>query len=347
MVADTKLKRLSKTEIVDRFRACCQKLGETPGFTRFCKLAGVRKKDVDYYWPRFSDLAKEIGVVPQEWEKKIPDSELFAEYAKVCLHLGKIPTLNELKIATRQLQTRTHSVRQRFNSIVELDRQFRVWLEGQSSELRIILDFPGWNRVLPGNTKQDATNHAALASIPFRFHPYLPSCLENLEILARGEVPSNEDPEQSAAALFERRCADAFQCLGFRIEPFGQGKGRVADFIAKADRERLALIVDAKTRSEGYNLGTEDRKFLECAIIHGRNLQAEGFDKIYLVIVAAMFRERDLNQLAAYVTNSPIRSVDLITASALIRIVEESIRERHVFALDQLDRILFGNKIIT
>ena len=168
-----------------------------------------------------------------------------------------------------------------------------------------------------------------------------------MEILARGEVPSGEDAGQSAAALFERRCAEAFRCLGFQIEPFGQGKGRVADFIAKAHRERLAVIVDAKARSEGYKLGTEDRKFLEYAITHGRKLQAEGFDKVYLVIVAAAFRERDLDQLAAYVTSSPIRSVDLVTASALMRIVEDSIRERHAFALDQLDRVLFGNKVIT
>lgn len=135
--------------------------------------------------------------------------------------------------------------------------------------------------------------------------------------------------------------------FGIQVEPFGQGKGRVADFIAKADRERLALIVDAKARSEGYSLGTEDRKFLEYAITHGRKLQAEGFDKIYLVIVAVAFRERDLDQLAAYLDNSPIRSVDLITATALMRIVEDSIRERHAFALDQLGKILFGNKIIT
>jgi hypothetical protein len=48
----------------------------------------------------------------------------------------------------------------------------------------------------------------------------------------------------------------------------------------------------------------------------------------------------------AYLAQSPIRSVDFITAKALMRIVEESIRYRHKFRLLELDQMLFGNKII-
>ncbi|MBI4309102.1 MAG: hypothetical protein HY591_02100 [Candidatus Omnitrophica bacterium] len=335
--------RISKAEILDRFRACCQKLGKTPGKDIFCKTANVKRADFNYYWARSSDIAKEVGAVPQGRSIKIPDSELFEEYAKVCLHLHKIPTMGELRIATRELKTRTNAVRER-GSIGEFDSQFRVWLESQSDNLRQILNFSGWDRsgspikqekILPSNNTSN-----------YSFYPYLPACLQYLNVLARGEVPHNEDQAQSAALLFERRCADAFQCLGFKIENLGQGKGRVPDFIALANRERFVLIVDAKSRSEGYVLGTEDRKFLEYAVKHGRELQSKGFEKIYFVIVAASFREKDLTLLTTHLTNSPIRSVDFLTADALIRIVEDSIRERHSFSLGELDKLFFGNKII-
>jgi hypothetical protein len=337
--------RLSKTEILDRYRACRQKLGKAPGSAIFCKTADVKLADIFHYWPRFTDLVKEAGEISPGWNLKIPDEELFEEYAKVCLHLGKIPTIPELRIATRQLKTRTHRVRHRYGTIAEFDQSFHKWLEGQSGDIRKILYFAGWDR--KSKPPKLASDPESTPSVNYSFHPFLPACLQHLEMLARGEVPANEDRNQSAAILFERRCADAFRCLGFEIENFGQGKGRVTDFVALAHRERFAVIVDAKSRSEGYVLGTEDRKFLEYAIKHGRELQSKGFEKIYLAIVAASFREKDLEQLTTYLTNSPIRSADLIAATALIRIVEESIRDRYSFNLSKLDTIFFGNKIIS
>ena len=56
--------------------------------------------------------------------------------------------------------------------------------------------------------------------------------------------------------------------------------------------------------------------------------------------------ESDLAKLTKYLAESPIRSVDFITAKALMRIVEESIQYRHKFRLLEVDQILFGNKII-
>lgn len=44
--------------------------------------------------------------------------------------------------------------------------------------------------------------------------------------------------------------------------------------------ERFAVIIDAKLRSAGYVLGTEDRKFLEYARSHGAELQRQGFEKV-------------------------------------------------------------------
>ncbi len=165
-------------------------------------------------------------------------------------------------------------------------------------------------------------------------------------MLARGEQPPFEASDLSVSTQFERRTADAFRCLGLEIRQLGQGTGRNADVIAIAPRERFAVIIDAKVRANGYALGTEDRKFLDYAVNHGKELQREGFENLYFVVVGPSFRESDLTRLTEYLSESPIRSDAMVTARSLLKLVEESIRERSHFTLADLDKKLFGNKII-
>ena len=115
--------------------------------------------------------------------------------------------------------------------------------------------------------------------------------------------------------------------------------------MALARRQRFAIILDAKARSHGYVLGTEDRKFLEYACKQGSELRAQGFDNIYFVVVGPSFKDGDLVRLAESLTESPIRNVNLITASALMSLVEDSVRDRDRFSLRELERKLFGTRI--
>ncbi|MHB8551524.1 MAG: hypothetical protein ACYDB8_11275 [Acidiferrobacterales bacterium] len=72
----------------------------------------------------------------------------------------------------------------------------------------------------------------------------------------------------------------------------------------------------------------------------------DDFDKIYFVVVGSSVRDSDLIKLTAYLSQAPIRSVAMITAFALIRLVEESIRDRNRFSFVDLDKLLFGKKLI-
>ncbi len=335
--------RRSREEILELFRACQTKLGEAPGMGRFCKMAGLKKSEVDYYWPRPSALVREAGAEPKEFMSRYPDDEVFEDYARLCVHLGKIPTKPELRIAAREFKTKTSTVHRRHGSIEEFQNRFRKWLEGAKEDFKPILQFPGWRQ--PKTEKQSLTAEKSRQALPY-LHPFLPGALQYLDILARGEMPPYEAPGLIASTLFEKRTADAFRCLGFEIQSLGQGTGRNPDVIALARRERFAVIIDAKVRANGYALGTEDRKFLEYAVNHGKELQRQGFDKIYFVVVGSSFRDSDLTKLTAYLSQTPIRSVAMITASALIRLVEESIRDRSRFSFVDLDKLLFGNKII-
>jgi len=335
--------RHSRDEIIELFRACQAKLGKVPGHAAFRKETGVKLSEVNYYWATYGVFVEEVGGETNEFVARLPDDFVFREYGRVCLHLGKIPTNNELRIAQRELKTRTHSIRTRDGSIWAFREKFRSWLSSADDEFKVILNFDGW-----GDRSEIAAIETKAAKDNFQpqLHPFLPGCLQYLEVLARGEMPPFESSDLSTSTLFERRVSNAFRCLGFELSQFGQGTGRNADSVASAPKERFALIIDAKVRTSGYTLGTEDRKFLEYAVKHGKALQAQGFDKIYLIVVAPSFRESDLKQLAEYLSDSPLRSISMITARALMRIVEESIRNRSQFSLSIFGKEIFGNKII-
>ena len=326
------------------FRACQTTLGRAPGKDVFCKKSGIRSSEIDYYWPTFSALVQEAGARPNEFQSKLPDEVVFQDFARVCRHVGRVPTEKELRIAQRALGTKTHTAYKRFGNNREFHARFHQWLQSAVPELKPILQFGGWSFPTPVEAGDIAppTGKAVFPGV----RPFLPSSLQYLDVLARGERLPFESNGLAVATLFERRTADAFRCLGFEISSLGQGTGRKPDALALAPRERFAVIIDAKVRSGGYVLGTEDRKFLEYARAQGTELKRQGFDSLYFVVVGPSFRDGDLKKLTEYLSDSPIRSVDLITASALMRLVEESIRERNKFSLSDLGQQLFGNKII-
>lgn len=336
-------KRHTKQEILELYKACQAKLGEPPGIQRFCKMARLKNSEVKYYWPTPAALTKEAGAAPNKFGAKLSDEVVFQDYARVCIHIKKIPTDAELRITQRELETKTHTAHSRYGGIKAFQDRFRNWLaERTEEELKAILQFDGWAREKNGK----ASIVPALQAAP-HFHPFLPAALQYLDVLACGGLPPYELSDVNVSTLFERRTADAFRSLGFEMRPLGQGTGRNPDSIALATKERYAILIDAKVRANGYALGTEDRKFLEYALNHGKELQRQGFEKVYLVVVGPSFRQSDLGKLTEYLSESPARSVDMITATALMGIVEESIRERSTFTLSNFEKQLFGNKIIS
>lgn len=200
-----------------------------------------------------------------------------------------------------------------------------------------------WPRVAVEEDGRDAAGGLAGASSAAVRFPFLPARLCDLADLARG-VAGEEN--ENAPCLFEARCADAFRALGFSVKQLGQGCGRVADCLALAPADRFGLILDAKARREGYTLGTDDRAFCEYAARHSRELAQSGIDRVYFVVIGGGFRQHDLENLAQYMAAAPIRSVCFLEAHALMRLVNDSIEHRDHFRLAEIDRLLFGNKII-
>lgn len=137
--------RRSREEILDLYRACQGKLGNPPGKDKFCKMSGVKPSEIAYYWPRPGALIQEAGFQPNELQPKLPDEVVFHDFARVCQHIGKIPTHNELRIAQRELGTKTFTAYTRFGNSSEFQARFNEWLQSASSELKPIAQFLGWN----------------------------------------------------------------------------------------------------------------------------------------------------------------------------------------------------------
>lgn len=337
-------KRRSKQEILELYQLSMKEKGRSIGRQSFCEWANLKQSELNYYWPRHSDLIIEAGGQPNTLNSKSSEDLLFNEYARVCLHLKKIPTSDELKIADRSFGSKTSPLRNRNKK--ELLFEFRNWLLNESApEYKSILDFSGWE-ISSGSIQRISTDNITVVPSPVlqKVHPFLPTCLVNLTALARNENPDNNDNSQTSL-IFERRCADAFRAIGFEVTNLGQGKGRSADYLAISRSDGYAVIVDAKAYTDGYYLKTEDRKFKEYVERHTEEMQRLGIKRCYLCIISSSFRSQDITKLGAALANSAIKGFSLWTAKHLMDTVEQSIKERWQFSLKNLESKFFSNSI--
>lgn len=136
-------------------------------------MAKLKRSEISYYWPRPTALTKEAGVAPNEFGSKLPDEVVFQDYARVCLHINKIPTQTELRIAQRELGTKTHTVYVRHGDILGFQDRFWKWLTERTEEaLKTILQFDGWTR-----EKNGKATIATTIQLPPQLHSFLPATL--------------------------------------------------------------------------------------------------------------------------------------------------------------------------
>lgn len=176
----TSTRRRTREEVIELFRACAAKLDRTPGEAEFEKMCGIPRKDVrHHFWKGgYSELAKVAGLQPNTLTQRFEDAEVFEDYAKICLHIGRIPSETQLRGATRG-PTRTSTVYSRFaGGIAEFQERFRQWLGTQPSEQQKILDFDGWHT--PRTLNGVGGSLPAVRAEPW-LHPFLPASLQYLD----------------------------------------------------------------------------------------------------------------------------------------------------------------------
>jgi hypothetical protein len=182
----------------------------------------------------------------------------------------------------------------------------------------------------------------------------LPAGLQDLEGLARGEDLLPDSTDEWGNEVFEHRCGDAFRTLGFEVEQLGPGTAAEPDLavltrpfnVALARPCGYAVLLDAQPRKGDYVLPTDDRALYECVTNYTLGLKRVGIEKTYLAVIGPSFHETDLEKPAENLRGSEVRGITLLSAAALMRIVEDSIRKRESFTLSEFEETLVGNRIV-
>src|SRR5262249_4393899 len=105
---------------------------------------------------------------------------------------------------------------------------------------------------------------------------YIPPIVAVIPRLASNDAELQEAARESGTTLeraLEKSINAAFSMLGYETRLLGQGMGRVPDGEAIAVNESYALLWDAKARSEGYRMGTDDRVIRQYIDLQSRNLK--------------------------------------------------------------------------
>lgn len=160
---------------------------------------------------------------------------------------------------------------------------------------------------------------------------YIPPIVSILPDLAENTDEIQELVEgtgHSVETLFENRLARAFQVLGFEVNEMGQGSGRNPDGIAMDHRHNYAIIYDAKSRRNGYNIGTSDeRQFQDYINREVPSLRSQGFRNLYFAVVSGEFTDDGRDAIRTLKISTDIQEVRLIETEALLVLLEHRLRD--------------------
>jgi hypothetical protein len=160
---------------------------------------------------------------------------------------------------------------------------------------------------------------------------FIPPIIADLERLACGDPTvvqecrnAGRDPEDQ----FEILLCICFRMLGYDVEELGHTtKRRDPDGIAFARYDHYAVLFEAKIRSDGYSIGTDDRTIIEYIDTQSPRLVHEGIDSIYYSIVSSRFTGDNPTRIMKIRKETNVKNVTLLRAAFLLRLVELKLRD--------------------
>lgn len=174
---------------------------------------------------------------------------------------------------------------------------------------------------------------------------YIPPVLTHLDRLSANDDSLRsiygKDPER----VLEEKLWIAGRMLGFTVEELGQGKGAVPDAVYRAEFDRYAVLVDAKARADGYDMGTDYRAANDYLDRKGKELQKSGF-RVYYAIVSHKFLGDSRESIRIVRKQHIARNVTFFTAEAILRLIEVKLKDPGL-ALDDMEDVFDEGGIIT
>jgi hypothetical protein len=140
--------------------------------------------------------------------------------------------------------------------------------------------------------------------------------------IAKGDERLVTAAEASGVSLpraLERHVNAVFKIMGYETKLLGQGHGRVPDGLADAVDDNYIIIWDAKLRTDGYSMGTDDRTIREYINTQSRELKRRQRRRnIYHAIVSSSFKDDYDDAIRSMKMETDVNEVVLIEASALV-----------------------------
>lgn len=129
---------MSKEEIIAAIRECAEKLGSCPKVPELKQMKGIGLRTVRKHFGSYGEAVRQAGFDPQGQGHTATMEALFADWARVCRQLGKLPTIKEYgahgKYSVGPMMTR-------FGGWTDVPRGMRDWAQQKGLEA-------GWKDVL-------------------------------------------------------------------------------------------------------------------------------------------------------------------------------------------------------
>ncbi|MEB0277196.1 restriction endonuclease FokI C-terminal domain-containing protein [Mucilaginibacter sp. 10B2] len=306
-------------------------LGRQPGSKEFYKETGISEYQVVQNFHKYTSLIAEMGDSQKSFGEKYYDvEEYWNNYGDLARKLNKVPSSSEwLFHKCKLLKT---SFFKKFG---------KNWSELPPLFYSYAINKPEWSDIIHFFSSEKESELVASIDnnpqIEFKYLQFLPPILNDFLTFSTQEGKNNE---------FEKQVNLVFQMLGFDTNYFGQGTGRNPDSIAKASQFGYALLIDAKARKEAYQIGTEDRKFIEYIKTHSSNLNRTGHGIIYFVIVSSEFKSITESSLKNIMTETNVVTT-LFKASTLLKLLSKKIEYPSTLNLESIKGLFLNSGIIT
>lgn len=325
----------TKDDIVTEYKKLKEHLGKSPSLTIFSKETGIHQRHLQKIYGSncWTKLVSECGDEPQGFLKKKSDiKEILIQWGNLTRSLEKLPVYADWSF---------HNCKP---SIDGINRSHNLkWADFPYKFLELYSDKDEWNDVIALIPSRSANGHSISKSIPkiegltYEILKFIPPVVQDL-------VDHSSNKEK--ALEFEKGVNLVFQMLGFEVTDYGQGTGRNPDGIAKTSQHSYAILIDAKSRTKHYKIGTDDRTFIEYINKFSEPLKKNGFKNIYLLIVSSDFDSVSATAIKNIKLETQV-STTLLQSRLLLKLLSNKIKTPRLFDLKKFQELLIEDGEIT
>ena len=316
----------SKENIITEYKKLKTHLGKPPSAAKFYSETGISQHYMEkvYGSNAYSKLVIECGDTPNNFSSQKSDlKEILLQWGALARKCQKIPARadwlhNNCKPSENAIRT-SHGL-----NWTDLPYKFFEYYSDNNEWSDVIALIPERAGKIP------ITSLPKIEGLEYKYIKFIPPVVQDMIALSYNEEKSKE---------FEEGVNRIFRMLGFEVEEYGQGTGRNPDGIAKENQHRYAILLDAKTRKDGYKIGTDDRTIIEYINRYKEQLHKTGFQTIYFLIISSSFIPTTSSALKTIKVDTNI-STTLISIHSLLKLLSRKIENPRLFDLKQFQELL-------